>query len=71
MTHTLSKGQIKLWGQRIIFLLSDKMCEKLIHSCIEKSQDYKFNCFSVKNTFIRSEVIKNYYIRKNVITYLH
>ena len=42
MMHTLSKGQIKFWGQSVSFLLSDKMCVKLILSCVEKSQDCKF-----------------------------
>ena len=47
--HIFSKGQIKLWGHCVsFFLLSGKMCEKLILLCMESHKIINFNCFSLK-----------------------
>ena len=46
--HTLSKGQIKLWGHRVSFLLSGKMSENLYFYAWKSHKILTFNCFWVK-----------------------
>ena len=49
MMHTLSKGQIKLWGHRVSFFCYQTKCVKNFYfNALKSHKIINFKCFSVK-----------------------